>query len=191
MPKEVADHLESMFVKRGCDGFVVAATHVPGAYADFVRYVIPELQRRGLYHQDYTGATLRENLGLPQPDDRRLEERASGRGGGVNGGVRHALRLNSLPPANLLGHLSKATVSSKSAASRSANGSAPAAPHALADVKIEVPLIPRTFYCAGLNYVTPPQGGGRQARRSARTSRPGPRSAIAPRTRSSPMTRTW
>ena len=25
--------------------------------------------------------------------------------------------------------------------------------HALADVKIEVPLIPRTFYCAGLNYV--------------------------------------
>ena len=25
--------------------------------------------------------------------------------------------------------------------------------HALADVKIEIPLIPRTFYCAGLNYV--------------------------------------
>jgi 2-keto-4-pentenoate hydratase/2-oxohepta-3-ene-1,7-dioic acid hydratase in catechol pathway len=26
--------------------------------------------------------------------------------------------------------------------------------HRLADVKIEIPLIPRTFYCAGLNYVT-------------------------------------
>jgi 2-keto-4-pentenoate hydratase/2-oxohepta-3-ene-1,7-dioic acid hydratase in catechol pathway len=25
--------------------------------------------------------------------------------------------------------------------------------HALADVKIELPLVPRTFYCAGLNYV--------------------------------------
>src|SRR5262245_18973103 len=25
--------------------------------------------------------------------------------------------------------------------------------HAFADVKIEIPLIPRTFYCAGLNYV--------------------------------------
>ncbi len=24
--------------------------------------------------------------------------------------------------------------------------------HALADVRIELPLIPRTFYCAGLNY---------------------------------------
>jgi FMN-dependent oxidoreductase (nitrilotriacetate monooxygenase family) len=66
-PKEVADHLERMFVERACDGFVVAATHVPGGYRDFVRYVIPELQRRGLYHLDYTGDTLRQNLGLPLP----------------------------------------------------------------------------------------------------------------------------
>ena len=66
-PKEVADHLERMFVERACDGFVVAATHVPGGYTDFVRYVIPELQRRGLYHLDYTGDTLRQNLGLPNP----------------------------------------------------------------------------------------------------------------------------
>jgi FMN-dependent oxidoreductase (nitrilotriacetate monooxygenase family) len=66
-PKEVADRLEELFVERACDGFVVAATHVPGAYADFVRHVVPELQRRGLYHQDYAGQTLRENLGLPRP----------------------------------------------------------------------------------------------------------------------------
>jgi hypothetical protein len=45
----------------------VAATHVPGAYADFVRHVVPELQRRGLHQRDYTGATLRENLALPRP----------------------------------------------------------------------------------------------------------------------------
>ena len=66
-PKEIADDMEEMFVDRGCDGFVVAATHVPGAYADFVRHVIPEVQRRGLYHKDYAGSTLRENLGLPRP----------------------------------------------------------------------------------------------------------------------------
>jgi hypothetical protein len=29
--------------------------------------VVPELQRRGLYHKDYRGETLRENLGLPFP----------------------------------------------------------------------------------------------------------------------------
>jgi FMN-dependent oxidoreductase (nitrilotriacetate monooxygenase family) len=66
-PTEIADLLEEMFVTSACDGFVVAATHVPGAYADFVRHVIPELQRRGLFHQDYAGRTLRENLGLPYP----------------------------------------------------------------------------------------------------------------------------
>src|SRR5205814_127873 len=35
-PAEVADRLEEMFSAPVCDGFVVAATHVPGAYADFV-----------------------------------------------------------------------------------------------------------------------------------------------------------
>src|ERR1700726_2060982 len=66
-PKEIADRLEEMFAGRGCDGFVIAATYVPGSYADFVRYVVPELQRRGLFHKDYAGKTLRENLGLPRP----------------------------------------------------------------------------------------------------------------------------
>ena len=66
-PKEVADRLEQWFVERACDGFVVSATHVPGAYEDFVRFVVPELQRRGLFRTDYAGTTLRENLGLPVP----------------------------------------------------------------------------------------------------------------------------
>lgn len=67
-PKEVADRLEEFFEARACDGFVIAATHVPGAYADFVQHVVPELQRRGLFHEDYEGPTLRENLGLPRPE---------------------------------------------------------------------------------------------------------------------------
>lgn len=66
-PKDVADGLEEWFETRACDGFVVAASHVPGAYEDFSRLVIPELQRRGLFHLDYTGPTLRENLGLDRP----------------------------------------------------------------------------------------------------------------------------
>jgi alkanesulfonate monooxygenase SsuD/methylene tetrahydromethanopterin reductase-like flavin-dependent oxidoreductase (luciferase family) len=66
-PKEIADKLEEMFVNRGCDGFVVAATYVPGSYADFVQHIVPELQRRGLFHKDYAGKTLRENLGLRRP----------------------------------------------------------------------------------------------------------------------------
>jgi alkanesulfonate monooxygenase SsuD/methylene tetrahydromethanopterin reductase-like flavin-dependent oxidoreductase (luciferase family) len=66
-PQDVADGLEEWFSGAACDGFVVAATHVPGAYEDFVRLVVPELQRRGLFHREYAGPTLRENLGLPRP----------------------------------------------------------------------------------------------------------------------------
>ncbi|HEY3060404.1 MAG TPA: NtaA/DmoA family FMN-dependent monooxygenase, partial [Chloroflexota bacterium] len=66
-PKEVADVLEEHFVETACDGFVIAATHVPGGYADFVEHVVPELQRRGLFHTEYAGTTLRDNLGLVRP----------------------------------------------------------------------------------------------------------------------------
>jgi FMN-dependent oxidoreductase (nitrilotriacetate monooxygenase family) len=66
-PAEVADGLEEWFTTRACDGFVLAATHMPGAYEDFVRLVVPELTRRGLFHEAYAGLTLRDNLGLPRP----------------------------------------------------------------------------------------------------------------------------
>jgi FMN-dependent oxidoreductase (nitrilotriacetate monooxygenase family) len=66
-PKEVADRLEEWFAAPACDGFVVSATHVPGAYEDFVRHVVPELQRRGLFRREFEGTSLRENLGVPVP----------------------------------------------------------------------------------------------------------------------------
>ncbi len=64
---DIADQMEEWFTSGACDGFVLAATHMPGTYADFVLHVVPELQRRGLFHADYEGATLRENLGLSKP----------------------------------------------------------------------------------------------------------------------------
>ena len=47
-----------------------AYTIVPGSYADFVKHVVPELQRRGLFRRDYEGTTLREHMGLPRPKNR-------------------------------------------------------------------------------------------------------------------------
>jgi len=64
-PKDVADKMEEWFLGEACDGFVIAATNVPGSYEDFVRLVIPELQRRGTFRKDFAGKTLRENLGVP------------------------------------------------------------------------------------------------------------------------------
>jgi len=66
-PKEVADQFEQWFAAPACDGFVLSATHVPGAYEDFVQFVVPELQRRGLFRKEFAGTTLRENLGLAVP----------------------------------------------------------------------------------------------------------------------------
>jgi len=66
-PKSVADQMEEWFQAPACDGFVLAATHMPGSYEDVVRLLVPELQRRGLAPKEYRGATLRENLGLPIP----------------------------------------------------------------------------------------------------------------------------
>ncbi len=63
-PQQVADQMEEWF-GTCCDGFVLSAGSLPGSYEDFARLVVPELQRRGLVKREYTGATLREHLGLP------------------------------------------------------------------------------------------------------------------------------
>ncbi len=63
-PNRVADQMEEWFTSEACDGFVIAATHMPGTYEDFVSLVVPELQRRRLFQNEYRGNTLRENLGL-------------------------------------------------------------------------------------------------------------------------------
>ena len=70
-PTQVADQMEAWFSGAACDGFVVAATHMPGTYEDVVRLVVPELQRRSLFHTEYRGPTLRDNLGLPYPQPGR------------------------------------------------------------------------------------------------------------------------
>ena len=63
----VADQMEQWLTSGACDGFVLAATHLPGAFEEFVRMVVPELQRRGLFRRDYEGPTLREHLGIARP----------------------------------------------------------------------------------------------------------------------------
>jgi alkanesulfonate monooxygenase SsuD/methylene tetrahydromethanopterin reductase-like flavin-dependent oxidoreductase (luciferase family) len=65
---DVADQMEEWLESDACDGFVIAATHVPGAYEDVVRMVVPELQQRGVFRDRYTGSTLRDHLGIARPE---------------------------------------------------------------------------------------------------------------------------
>lgn len=68
---QIADQMAEWFGSDACDGFVLAATHLPGAFEDVVRMVVPELQRRGLFRTRYEGSTLRAHLGLRRPESLR------------------------------------------------------------------------------------------------------------------------
>ena len=66
----IADEMEEWLVTDACDGFNVMFPDLPGGLEAFCDRVVPELQRRGLFRREYEGRTLRENLGLPRPENR-------------------------------------------------------------------------------------------------------------------------
>jgi len=66
-PTQIADEIEDWYRSGACDGFLIAPPIVPTVLEDFVDLVVPELQRRGIFRTEYTGRTLRENLGLKHP----------------------------------------------------------------------------------------------------------------------------
>lgn len=58
----VADQMEKWFRSGGCDGFVFLGGE---SVATLDEALLPELRRRGLFREDYSGVTLRDHLGLP------------------------------------------------------------------------------------------------------------------------------
>lgn len=61
-PIEVADAIEQYFYETGVDGFNLMHLVTPQSLEDFVELIVPELQRRGLYKQEYEQGTFREKL---------------------------------------------------------------------------------------------------------------------------------
>ncbi|WP_257215704.1 LLM class flavin-dependent oxidoreductase [Fredinandcohnia onubensis] len=68
-PQQIADQMEEWFVNKAADGFNLMLPHFPDSLTDFVELVVPELQKRGLFREEYEGVTLRENLGLREPEN--------------------------------------------------------------------------------------------------------------------------
>ena len=60
-----ADHMQEWFEAGACDGFWVSIDINEDGIDTFVDEVVPLLQERGLYHDDYEGSTLRDHLGAP------------------------------------------------------------------------------------------------------------------------------
>jgi len=69
-PEMVAEEMERWLMEEACDGFTIQFPYLPGGLDDFVDRLVPVLQDRGLYRREYEGRTLRENMGLPRPENR-------------------------------------------------------------------------------------------------------------------------
>ncbi|MBR3194018.1 LLM class flavin-dependent oxidoreductase [Bosea sp. (in: a-proteobacteria)] len=67
-PEHVANEIQSWFEQGAADGFNVMPPYLTGGFDSFVAEVVPILRKRGLFRQDYSGATLRDHFGLPRPD---------------------------------------------------------------------------------------------------------------------------
>jgi alkanesulfonate monooxygenase SsuD/methylene tetrahydromethanopterin reductase-like flavin-dependent oxidoreductase (luciferase family) len=69
-PRTIADQMQEWLEAEASDGFNVMFPYLPEGLEDFVHKVVPELQRRGLFRREYEGPTLRDQLGLPHPENR-------------------------------------------------------------------------------------------------------------------------
>lgn len=63
-PTQIADELQTWFESGAADGFNIMPPYLPGGLEDFVDRVVPILQERGLFREDYEGTTLRGHYGL-------------------------------------------------------------------------------------------------------------------------------
>lgn len=73
--KEVADWIERNFHERAFDAVKVFPNALPSSIDNFVKWVVPELQRRGIARKSYDTVTLREHLSLG-PATNRYEQSA-------------------------------------------------------------------------------------------------------------------
>jgi FMN-dependent oxidoreductase (nitrilotriacetate monooxygenase family) len=62
--RTVADKMERFVEERACDGFILVPHVTPGGLDRFADEVVPLLQERGAFREEYEGATLRDHLGL-------------------------------------------------------------------------------------------------------------------------------
>lgn len=61
-PTQVCDTLQEVIAYSDADGFNLAYATTPGSLEDVVEFIVPELQKRGVYKQEYTQGTLRHKL---------------------------------------------------------------------------------------------------------------------------------
>ncbi len=66
-PEQLADHIIAWQDAGAVDGFTIMGSTLPYELTAFADHVVPILQRRGRFRTEYTGSTLRDQLGLRRP----------------------------------------------------------------------------------------------------------------------------
>jgi hypothetical protein len=64
---EVADVMIEWFENKACHGFNLNPPSMPEGLSRICTLLIPELQNRGYFREEYEGDTLRDHLGLSRP----------------------------------------------------------------------------------------------------------------------------
>ncbi len=74
--ERIAAEMQERFTRNGCDGFNLSSTFQLGGSERITRLLVPAPQAAGHYRTQYEGATLRENMGLPEPPAHASARRA-------------------------------------------------------------------------------------------------------------------
>jgi len=74
--EQVADMMETWMKAGAADGFTMMIDMLPSGLEAAVDMLVPELQRRGLFHTDYEHEMLKDNLGLAPRDAKVTAEAA-------------------------------------------------------------------------------------------------------------------
>ncbi|KUP31591.1 LLM class flavin-dependent oxidoreductase [Bacillus halotolerans] len=69
-PEQLADKMQEWVDHKACDGFNIMPPLLPEGIELFVDKVVPILQERGVFRNEYEGTTLREHFGLEKPVNR-------------------------------------------------------------------------------------------------------------------------
>lgn len=67
-PEQIVTTIVEWFENGAADGFNLIPPALPSSLETFVDQVVPLLQARKLFREDYEGTTLRDHLGLARPD---------------------------------------------------------------------------------------------------------------------------
>jgi alkanesulfonate monooxygenase SsuD/methylene tetrahydromethanopterin reductase-like flavin-dependent oxidoreductase (luciferase family) len=74
-PAQVAEDMNRYVQQNASDGFILVPHLIPSGIEEFVDRVVPLLQERGVFRQEYAGSTLREHLGLSAARHEPVAER--------------------------------------------------------------------------------------------------------------------